>query len=83
MVGINQKAPSLILGKVIVYASTRISFEAPFQSPLTMSSSRRTPAQASTQKRLQEEETDTISLLSDHDSREFEPLLSQDQSNPN
>ena len=36
-----------------------------------MSSSRRTPAQASTQKRPREEETDTISLLSDHNSRKF------------
>ena len=48
-----------------------------------MSSSRRTPAQASTQKRPREEETGTIPLLSDYDSRGFEPLLSQDQSNPN
>ena len=39
-----------------------------------MSSSRRTPAQASTQKRPREEETDTISLLSDHDSREFDDV---------
>ena len=39
-----------------------------------MSSSQRTPTQASTQKRPREEETDTISLLSDHDSREFDDV---------
>ena len=48
-----------------------------------MYSSRRRPAQASTQKRPQEEEIDIISLLNDHDLCEFKPFLSQDQSNPN
>ena len=38
----------------------------------TMPSSRRTPSQASTQKRPREEEIDTISLLSNHGLREFD-----------
>ena len=37
-----------------------------------MSSLQRISAQASTQKRPREEEAETISLLSDHDSREFD-----------
>ena len=36
-----------------------------------MSSLQRTSAQASTKKRPREEETETISLLSDHDLRKF------------
>jgi len=39
-----------------------------------MSSLRRLCLQASTQKRPQEKETKTISLLSDHDSREFDNI---------
>jgi len=48
-----------------------------------MYSSQRRPAQASTQKRPQEKETNIIFLLNDHDLYEFKPFLSQDQSNPN
>ena len=39
-----------------------------------MSSLQHTSAQAFTQKRPQEEETETISLLSDHNSREFDDV---------